>query len=174
MGVAHGRFFILQARPITSLHGHDPVNGEWNDSLAGDFLWTRANYGEAVPDVMTPCTWSLVQILLDNADPSIGPYHYGNIAGRLYANLSEAASLAAAFGLKPKSFANLIETGFGKLPEGVEIPIIRLSPWRVLIQSLPMVLRDLAQMGSNLKRLPAFLSEAPARSEVLKARIQAV
>ena len=110
-----------------------PADGEWNDSLAGDFLWTRANYGEAVPDVMTPCTWSFVQILLDNADPSVGPYHYGNIGGRLYANLSEAASLAAAFGFSPKRFARLIETGFGKLPEGVEIPIVRLSPWRLLI-----------------------------------------
>ncbi len=25
----------------------------WNDSLAGDFLWTKTNFGEAVPDVMT-------------------------------------------------------------------------------------------------------------------------
>ncbi len=170
----HGRFFILQARPITRLHGHNPAEGEWNDSLTGDFLWTRSNYGEAVPDVMTPCTWSFVKILLDNADPSYGPHPYGNLAGRLYKNLSEAASLAAAFGVSPKSFAGLVETGFGRLPEGVEIPIVRLSPWWVLRRALPPALRDLSHMSANLKRLPVFLREAPERCEELKRRIQTV
>ncbi len=170
----NGRFFLLQSRPITSLHGHNPPEGEWNDSLAGDFLWTRANYGEAVPDVMTPCTWSLVQILIDNADPSVGPYPFGNIGGRLYKNLSEAASLTAAFGINPKRFAGMIETGFGRLPEGVEIPIVRLSPWGLLIKSLPVVIRDMSRMGTNLKRLPQFIAGAPAHCEVLKARIQTI
>jgi pyruvate,water dikinase len=170
---SQGRFFLLQARPITTLHGHNPIAGEWNDSLAGDYLWTRANYGEAVPDVMTPCTWSLVRILLDNADPSVGPYHYGNIGGRLYANLSEAASLVAAFGIKPKAFAGMIEDGFGKLPEGLEIPVVPLSPWRLLLKSLPMVIHDMSRIPANLKRLPAFVNSAPARGEILKARIRA-
>ena len=88
--------------------------------------------------------------------------------------MSEAASLAAAFGLSPKRFAGLIETGFGKLPEGMEIPIVRLSPWRLLVKSVPMMIHDLSQMGTNLKRLPAFVAEAPARCETLKARIQAI
>jgi pyruvate,water dikinase len=170
----HGRFFLLQARPITTLCGHNPAAGEWNDSLAGDYLWTRANYGEAVPDVMTPCTWSFVQILIDNADPSVGPYPYGNIGGRLYKNMSEAASLVAAFGINPRRFAKMIETGFGKLPEGVEIPIVRLSPWRLLRKSLPVVIRDMSRMSTNLKRLPTFLAEAPARCEALKTRIRAI
>ncbi len=170
----HGRFFVLQARPITTLRGHNPAAGEWNDSLAGDFLWTRVNYGEAVPDVMTPCTWSLAQILIDNADPSVGPYPYGNIGGRLYKNLSEAASLVAAFGISPRRFAKMVETGFGRLPEGVEIPIVRLSRWHLLRSALPVLIRDMSRMSTNLKRLPAFLAEAPARCEALKARIQSV
>ena len=173
--LAQGRFFILQARPITTLHGYNPATGEWNDSLAGDYLWTRTNYGEAVPDVMTPCTWSLVQILLDNADPSVGPYRqYGNIGGRLYNNLSMAASVAAVFWINPKRFARLIEDGFGRLPEGVEIPIVHLSRWQVLRLALPMAIRTLFQMRTNLKRLRVFLAEAPARCEALRAWIQAV
>ena len=171
----HGRFFILQARPITALRGQDPAAGEWNDSLAGDYLWTRTNYGEAVPDVMTPCTWSLVQILLDHADPSVGPYRqYGNIGGRLYSNLSMAASVAAVFWISPKRFANMIADGFGRLPEGLEISIVRLSRWQVLHMALPMAIRTLSQMRANLKRLPAFLVEAPARCGALKDRVQAV
>ena len=47
--LARGRFFILQARPITTLRGHNPAAGEWNDSLAGDYLWTRTNYGRLYP-----------------------------------------------------------------------------------------------------------------------------
>ena len=54
-----GRFFIVQARPITTLRGNDAAAEEWNDSLSVDYLWTKGNLGEAVPDVMTPCTWSL-------------------------------------------------------------------------------------------------------------------
>jgi len=171
----HGRFSILQARPITTLRGHNPAAGEWNDSLAGDYLWTRANYGEAVPDVMTPCTWSLVQILLDNADPSVGPYRqYGNIGGRLFNNLSMAASVAAVFWINPKRFARMIETGFGRLPEGLEIPIVRMSRWHILRMALPLAVRTLSQMRTHLKRLPAFLAEAPAQCEALKARIRVV
>jgi len=41
-----GRFFILQARPITAWRGHNQSTGQWNDSLTGDFLWTNGNLGE--------------------------------------------------------------------------------------------------------------------------------
>jgi pyruvate,water dikinase len=72
----HDQFFIVQARPITIKCGHNPALGEWNDSLTGDYLWTNANYGEAAPDVMTPCTWSVARMLLDNADPSVGRCYF--------------------------------------------------------------------------------------------------
>src|SRR5437588_5003219 len=57
-----GSFFIVQARPITTLRSNNAATEEWNDSLTGDYLWTNSNLGEAVPDVMTPCTWSLIQV----------------------------------------------------------------------------------------------------------------
>jgi pyruvate,water dikinase len=62
-----GRFAIVQARPFTGLC--DP----WNDSLTGDYLWTSTNLGEAIPDVMTPCTWSLVQIFMRHAMATAAP-----------------------------------------------------------------------------------------------------
>ena len=169
-----GHFFILQARPITTLPGHNSAIGERNDSLTGDYLWTTANYGEAVPDVMTPCTWSLVQNLLDDADPSAGPIRqYGNIGGRLYANLSAPASLAATFGLGPTRFASLIEDGFGRLPEGVEIPTFRLSRLRLLREAVPLLTGRLFRMRGNLRRLSAFLRSAPERCEAFREKIQA-
>jgi pyruvate,water dikinase len=170
-----GRIFIIQARPITTLLGHNPAVGEWNETLTGDDLWTNANYGEAVPDVMTPCTWSIVQILLDNADPTIGEHRqYGNIGGRVYGNLSRTASIAAAFGIGPKRFAKMIADGFGRLPEGIEIPITRVSRLK-LLRALPSaVIPRLLRARKNLQLLASFLHEMPGQCELLSARIQAI
>ena len=44
--------------------GYNPVTGEWNDSLKGDYCWSSVNFREAAPDVMTPSTWSLLWIYL--------------------------------------------------------------------------------------------------------------
>ena len=44
-----------------SLLGFDPVTGEFNDSLTGDYLWSCVNVGEAMSVVITPFTWSMTQ-----------------------------------------------------------------------------------------------------------------
>lgn len=158
----------------TNLQSHNPATGEWNDSLTGDYLWTRANYGEAVPDAMTPCTWSVAQLTLDDVETSIGPYRvYGNICGRLYKNLSMDASFVAPFGLNPKSFLKWSEDAFGRVPDDMEVPIIHLSLWYMLRVVPPVAIRGLLRMRANLKRLPEFLATAPERCEKLRARIEA-
>ena len=63
------RFFIVQARPITTLQRKNQGIDAWNDSLTVDALWTSSNIGEAVPDVMTPCSWSLLQFVIDDMMP---------------------------------------------------------------------------------------------------------
>ena len=90
------QLLVLQARPITSAIHPDP----WNDSRSGDFLWTNTNVGEAIPDVMTPATWSMVQVLTDAmATASIPPYvGYGRSVSRFYLNLSVLMTLFAAVG----------------------------------------------------------------------------
>ncbi|MDR3584744.1 MAG: PEP/pyruvate-binding domain-containing protein [Desulfosporosinus sp.] len=166
--------FIVQARPITTLHGHNPAMEEWNDSLGGDYLWTNGNLGEAIPDVMTPCTWSLVQIFMADAmaTSSVAPYlGYGNVGGRFYMNLSVAASLAATFGLNRKRFVKLTEEVFGRLPEGLEIPLIPMSRWGVLRKLVPVAIRVMRRVRANQKRLPEFLAAAPEHCETLRARI---
>lgn len=67
------------------LQNYDPQTGEWNDSLLGDFLWSNVNTNEALPDVMTPASWSLWQIYFIDTNPIRLPGRYpfcGNIAGR--------------------------------------------------------------------------------------------
>ncbi|MBO0778243.1 MAG: pyruvate, phosphate dikinase, partial [Ktedonobacteraceae bacterium] len=171
-----GRFFIVQARPITTLHAQNPAPQEWNDSLAGDFLWTSGNLGEAVPDVMTPCSWSLIQIFMGGAMPITSLHGYpliGNIGGRFYMNLSLLATVGAAFGMSTRRFNELNETVFGRVPDGVETPLIPIPRWRLLREILPVAIRLQMRIRVNLKRLPAFLETAQSRCEQLHAQIQA-
>ena len=144
---------MLQARPITALPGHNPAAGEWNDSLTGDYLWTNGNLGEAVPDVMTPCTWSFVQIGMEKimAVPirrgRIGSY--GNIGGRLYMNLSLTASLGRTFGATGVLDEAMAE-GFGRLPGDPEIPLVPLSRWRLVRKLLPIAIQIRRQNKADL------------------------
>ena len=64
--LAAGELFIVQARPVTPAADRTAAGpGEqWNDSLDGDYLWGNGNVGEALPDVMTPATWSFVELLM--------------------------------------------------------------------------------------------------------------
>jgi pyruvate,water dikinase len=165
----HGRFFLVQARPITNLHGHNPLVGEYNESLCGDFLWSKADAGEAITDVMTPCAWSLLPIMFDEAVPPVGSYKmYGNVGGRLYVNLTIFASI-----LGPKRFTELIKKGLGHFPEGLQISTVPI-PWlKLLNETLPRMLRTAFKSRANRRLVPNFLRTAPTRCEDLRAKIQA-
>ncbi|ATB29910.1 PEP/pyruvate-binding domain-containing protein [Melittangium boletus] len=174
--LVRGRVVLLQARPITTLRGHDPTTGEHNDSLTSDCLWTSTNLGEAVPGVMTPCTWSLVRIFIAETLPTLFITDFppiGNIGGRFYMNLSLTATIGRAFGMSAQRLAKMSEETFGTLPEGMEVPLLPLGRWRVLRALLPGVLRLKPRIRAHLARLPAFVAAAPARCEALRARIKA-
>lgn len=172
-----GRFFIVQARPITTLRTQTPPMEVWNDSLSGDYLWTSTNLGEAVPDVMTPCTWSLIQIFMAR---TLGPlflagqgYHpIGNIGGRFYMNVSLNLSISASFGVSRKRFVSLTEEVFGPLPTELKVPRLPLARGRLLRIIIPEALRLRKRVAANRQKLPAFLATAPARCEALRQQIQ--
>jgi hypothetical protein len=134
---------------------HAPVTEAWNDSLTGDYLWSNANLGEAVPDVMTPCTWSLLRVLAEETAglPSIGGYPLmGNIGGRFYMNLSVSASLAVVFGMKIETVIERNSVFFGLIPAELEIPLIPFSRWR-LLPALLMERARPSKAGAGLPRL---------------------
>jgi rifampicin phosphotransferase len=175
--IHNNRFAIVQARPITNLRAPAVATETWNDSLTGDYLWTSGNVGEAVPDVMTPCTWSLVQIFLADTlpVPAIDGHSLsGNIGGRLYINLSVIVTLATSFGLSRERSADAYAQAFGRIPAGMEIPPAPISRSRVLREMLPIIVSLKRRVAANQKRMPAFLASAPARCEALRARIQAI
>lgn len=175
-----GQFFIVQARPITTLHSSSATPEDWNDSLASDSLWTNGNLGEAVPDVMTPCTWSLIQIFMSEATSpmfaqGIKEYHpIGNIGGRFYMNISLTATIAGMFGMGKKSLMAAVEESFGRVPASMEVPLLPISRVRLLRTMASIIIRLVPRVRSNQKQLPTFLVEAPTHCEELHAQIQAL
>ncbi|MBB5953559.1 pyruvate,water dikinase [Saccharothrix tamanrassetensis] len=159
-----GRFAILQARPITALEE------VWNDSLRGDYLWTCANLGEAVPSVMTPATWSIVQVL---AQPPIGGHPTtGNIGGRFYLNLSAAFAVGTALGLGGTMRRLAVHT-FGRIPDGVEVPRLPLNRPATLSAAIAAAVPFVKTSREYAKRIDGLIASAPARAEELRTRITA-
>ncbi|WP_019632833.1 PEP/pyruvate-binding domain-containing protein [Actinomadura atramentaria] len=159
--------WLLQARPIAGL-GDTEV---WNDSIASDDAWSNAVFGEVVPDVMTPSTWSLGRIILKAAMPiaSVPGYRaYGVIGGRLYQDLSVTAAIQHAFGRAAPPGGT-----FARLPADMSIEPAAL-PRRKLLRTLgPLAARMAARSRANRRRLPRFLDEARERSEELRRRTRA-
>jgi phosphohistidine swiveling domain-containing protein len=167
------QLFVLQARPITTAIHPDP----WNDSRAGDFLWTNTNVGEAIPDVMTPATWSMVQVFLTDAmaTASIRPYvGYGRIGGRIYLNVSVMMTLSAAVGVSERRYRSLTSEVFGKLPDDLEIPPVKAHRRDIIRAVLPMALHVLREARRDVKLLAAYLAAHPALCDRRRAEIAAV
>jgi rifampicin phosphotransferase len=189
---ADGQFFVLQARPVTSqppahelpasqappsraggLTGVQPGE-EWNDTLDGDYLWTNGNLGEAIPDVMTPATWSFIELFMTRAinPPHVGDYHgYGRVAGRFYTNFSMSVALSALAGLPKKRFLALTEPVFGKLPPGVEVPRVRLPRFKIIRMTVPLGFANMRRLNKARKGLENFVAAAPDRCDALRAGI---
>ncbi|MEV0087697.1 PEP/pyruvate-binding domain-containing protein [Saccharopolyspora sp. NPDC050642] len=168
-----GRFWVVQARPITGLRDR-PVE-TWNDSLGGDYLWTCANLGEAIPSVMTPCTWSLVEIFMSEtmALSRVGPHRLsGNIGGRFYLNLSLTFAVGNALGLG-SLVRSASEQAFGRIPADVAVPALPMSRWRVVRSALASALPFLRRVAAYQRRLPELLASSPDRCARLHERIAA-
>jgi pyruvate,water dikinase len=166
--VHDGTVHIVQARPVT-VTGYE----EWNSSLAGDYLWTCANLGEAIPSVMTPATWSLVQIFMSEAMslPSLGPHRIaGDIGGRFYLNLSLGMAAGSALGAG-ELVRRASEQAFGRIPADVEIPPLPMSRWTMLAEIAPKVVRFLRKVVRYQRNLPALVAATPDRCERARTEI---
>jgi len=179
-----GELWVVQARPITTRAGGpaaaaaagDADRGErWNDSLAGDYLWTNGNLGEALPDVMTPATWSFIELFMGRMifPPGVPGYRgYGRIGGRFYANVSVSMALLALVGISRRRFPVLFGPVLGRLPPVEEIPRARLARWKAARLMVPATVRSLRRVNANERRLPEFLADAPGRCDRLRAEIE--
>lgn len=171
--IAGGRLYLLQSRPITTLVGYDPTTGEWNDSLTGDYLWSNANAGEALPDVMTPLTWSVWRFFIANMSSIEWPYPVGgNIGGRFYVNLSLGVSLLTAFGKDIQEALHESEFAYGRVPEGLEVPLIPFSRLSLLRTMLPGLVKERRGAKKIMKRLPAYVAASPGWCDRIQGQIR--
>jgi rifampicin phosphotransferase len=174
--LAGGELSVVQARPVTTADPSAATPGQqWNDSLGGDYLWSNGNLGEALPDVMTPATWSFVELLMARMPfpPSLPGYRgYGQIGGRFYVNVSMSISLEALIGISPRRFARLLGPILGKLPSAGEIPRAQLPRWKAIRLMVPWAAALQRRARASRKRMPQYLAGAPGRCERLRVEIR--
>ncbi|MEW5869819.1 MAG: PEP-utilizing enzyme [Chloroflexota bacterium] len=151
---------------------HTNLPAGWNDSLKGDFLWTNSNFGEAMPEVMTPFTWSLLQQgALAGWIQFRGQPTFGNLGGRLYFNVSVLASIFHLMGRDRQQALEAIEGVLhSSLPEDMPIPLIP-APRSYLLSILPgLVAMQIRQM-QDIWGLPRLLAANPAWHRAMRQRL---
>jgi phosphohistidine swiveling domain-containing protein len=163
----------LTIEPTLPKFGYHPVTGEWNDSLRGDYLWSSVNFREAAPDVMTPSTWSLLWIYLHKTPPIRFPGGHppgGNIAGRLYFNLSLISSLYHAVGMdaRKEMFGDLM----GATPPELNVPYLPFSPLTVIWHVLPGMIEDRMLTRRDIEQFPSYIASLPEWARTMRLRVQ--
>lgn len=148
----------------------DPVTGTWNDSLAGDFLWSRNNFGEGRPDVMAPFTFSVSDKVWRKISLLPGYSMAGNICGRFYANVSVNLSILQAIGKSREAALEQMQGILGNVPEDLDIPLVPLRRSTVLLALPRMVRLGLKEQG-GAKNVPSFLASNPERCLLARRRI---
>ena len=158
--IADRKLYLLQSRPITTLVGYNPRSGEWNASLTGDYLWSNVNVGEAMSDVMTPLTWSLLKTIFSEMAIVPGYEIYGNIGGRPYNNVSVMATLLQALG---RNLDNLNQEfgGGDRMPSWITIPKLPIRK-----SQIPAILKNAVSMQMKqiraMKMIDQFIASNPA------------
>lgn len=171
--VAKGQIYLLQARPVTTLQIRNQSTGEWNASLGGDYLWTSTNVGEAVPDVMTPLTWSVLQDFHHRTAAKMpdGMMLSGNICGRPYLNFSLMVSIYCAVGQKLEDVVAREGALIGGIPDGATVPVVPLNRWRLLRAMIPQRIAIKRRLVAVKRDLPLYVSDSPSVCSSLTQRI---
>jgi pyruvate,water dikinase len=156
------------------LQNYEPQTGEWNDSLLGDFLWSNVNTNEALPDVMTPASWSLWRIYFIDTNPVRLPDRYpfcGNIAGRAYMNLSLVISFYRSVGMDLRRGMHADLLGLAQADLDLDIPLIPMLPLAALWMVLPGRLESKRFAARNPQGLVDFLAQTPGWCRTERERL---
>ena len=166
--ITGGETWLLQARPVTGLAAREPTEVRQ--------VWSNANTGEVLPDVVTPMTWSavkpVVRALLGRFLDCLGfdldarPI-FGLVAGRAYYHLN---SVMAFSRLIPAMGDEAITEFFGgrqdlaaKLGEidlaREELPRLRFRPIALAIRIPHLLFR--------------YITLSPRRAQSLLERVRA-
>ena len=145
----------------------------WNDSFNGDYLWSSVNFGEAVTEVMTPLTWSVLQFTLDDWVFIPGMPTVGVIGGRPYLNISILATMFHTVGRSQQDLLNYMEsTLYMRLPQDLSIPLIPLSsPTR--LRSIFSSLQVQQKQRRGIRQTPRYVDSNAAWFENIRQAIEA-
>jgi rifampicin phosphotransferase len=168
--VAGGQVFLLQARPTTTM----PRARSWEDRQ----VWTNLNTGEVLPDVTTPMTWSVLQLLLApiyrsvfqlvGADSGRAPL-LGLVAGRAYFNVNTALAALKPYWFVLRRIPNLAQALGGG----------QVSDYQQALADIPD--EDLPDLGFAWPRfilswtsiLSTLISHSARRGDAWYARLKA-
>ena len=151
--------------------GHNPTTGEWNDTLTGDYLWSSVNTREAVPDVMTPYTWSAIRKTFDQMIMLPGYPPVGNICGRAYNNGSVGATAFRALGLRTFDASGSELYGVDSSSVGEwDVPLIPFG-FTDRFGVLRNALRIMKTVRDTLKVMEARIAGNPAWCEEERQRV---
>jgi pyruvate,water dikinase len=174
--VAGKKVWLLQARPITTMAGWDPITAERNDSLRGTCLWSATNLVEANPEPQTPLTISTADYVMAHGGPLIqaqGRNMSGYIGGRPYNNLSVQLAIRGPKVFKdPRAEYRKMTSLWGELPDEVPIPMLPMTSQDQQRDGMRM-LGTLGPMLSARARLAAFIAATPQRCQALAEQIAA-
>ncbi len=160
-------------KPTFPKFGYNPVTGEWNDSLKGDYCWSNVNFGEAAPDVMTPSTWSMLWVYLNVIFPVKIPGGHptgGNIGWRLYFNLSVITSLYHKIGVDARQakWGDML----GSIPPDLNIPYLPFTLPSMIWYVLPGLIADRALTRRNGKEFSSYILQLPKWRQAIRPRIE--
>ncbi len=156
-----GKLYIVQARPITTLQTIDYDTYEINQSLDTDALWSSNNVGEAVPDVMSPFTWSLLHEMDLECQKVPGYFMFGNICGRTYSNISVMISSLRVLGYNVEKAKELISDVFGNIPENIEVPIYPFGKAYLIREMFKRSKKSIKRMRDSKKQKIYYLKNTP-------------
>ncbi|HUJ10154.1 MAG TPA: PEP/pyruvate-binding domain-containing protein [Verrucomicrobiae bacterium] len=152
--VRNGEIWLLQARAVTTLRSG------WKSSFENRQVWTNANAGEVMPDVVTPMTYSvlmpvlheLLQWLLLSRGVRVSEEQIvGLIAGRVYFNFNTACALGRCIpGLGKRTLQDFlggrqdVMLALGKIQiSAADLPQIEVRRWQMATGLSSLVLNFL-------------------------------
>ena len=156
---------------MTAYQGFNRETGAWNDSVTGDYLWSRNNFGEARPDVMSPLTYSISETVWSEISFLKGYHMAGNICGRYYANASVSISMLMAIGKSKEKAVEQIQDLLGNVPETLAIPTVQI-PRTSMLLALPRMIKLGLKEQNGAKNAPEFLASNPNLCNSLRRTIQ--
>jgi pyruvate,water dikinase len=146
---------------------------DWNDSLKGDYLWSSVNFGEAVTEVMTPLTASVIRFTLDNWIFLPGEPTVGVIGGRPYLNISVFATLFYGLGRSRDDLLSFLEaTLYMRLPDDMPVPAIPVSRGTFL-RAVFATLKVQRKQRRGVRQAPVYLAANKAWFQGVRQMIQA-